>query len=353
MKNNFYKLLSIILITLMLFSDVMVVFAENRDNIGIIIKKHLVTVQGATNDDFADITIQVIRNDDGKRVYIDQLKTNESGQFSVTINLEKGSYKLIVGFTHGKVQRDFSVSYEDNEGGGSGGGSGGNGGNNGGSGGGSRGGSYSRGKVDDVAKLIEKTEPHKKAFSDIEKFYWAKEAIEAVAAKGILLETADETFSPEANITRGDFIGALIRALGLTAEAHGSFIDVSVTDPYYEDIKIARALGIAKGVGDDRLDPYSFITRQDMMVLIERALRISGKLEDKMADLTYLDQFEDKDQISGYAREAVALMVELGFIQGDGKNVNPKGYVTRAEAAVVLYRICTLLNGLSETIKNN
>ena len=32
-------------------------------------------------------------------------------------------------------------------------------------------------------------------------------------------------------------------------------------------------------------------------------------------------------------------MVELGFIKGDGININPKGNTTRAEAAVVLYRI--------------
>jgi len=429
MKNYFYKLLSIMLITLMLVSNITVVSAESTNNINIIVEENIVTIQGTINEGFEDITLQIIRRDDGKRVYIDQLKTNESGQFSVevaleegrysfiavssgkriekdftvsykigdanivvdknkvtisgtsakageditlqvirvrdgkkvyidqlkadesgyfsvSINLEKGEYRLVVVFADGRVEKEFSVNYEDNGGGNNGGGNNGGGsGGKGGSGGSSGGGSSSGGKASDTAaKPEDKQEPPKKTFSDTDNFPWAKEAIEEVATKEILIETSKETFSTEVNTTRGDFTGALMRALRLTAEADGNFIDVSVTDPYYENIKVARALGIAKGVGDNRFEPNSFITRQDMMVLIERALRISGKLGDKKADLTYLDQFADKDQISDYAREAVALMVEMGFIKGDGKNINPKGNTTRAEAAVVLYRIYTEYN---------
>lgn len=416
------------LIALMLVSNITVVSAESTDNIDIIVEKNIVTIRGKTNKAFDDITLQIIRKDDGKRVYIDQLKTDDSGQFSVeaaleegrygliavssgkkiekdftvsykigdaniivdknkvtisgtsakagenitlqvirvrdekkvyldqlktgesgyfsvSITLEKGEYRLVVVFADGRVEKEFSVSYEGNGGGNNGGGNSGgaSGGKNGNGGGGS--GSLSGGKASDTAaKPEEKQEPAKKTFSDIDNFPWAKEAIEAVATEEILIETSKENFSPGDNITRGDFTGALIRALGLTAEFNESFIDVSVTDPYFEDIKVAKALGIAKGVGENRFEPDSFITRQDMMVLIERALRISGKLGDKKADLTYLDQFEDKDQISDYAREAVALMVEMGLIKGDGKNINPKGNTTRAEAAVVLYRIFTEFN---------
>ena len=59
----------------------------------------------------------------------------------------------------------------------------------------------------------------------------------------------------------------------------------------------------------------------------------------KNAKLECLESFGDKDQISSYAIESVALMVEEGYIKGDGKNVNPKGNTTRAEAAVILYRL--------------
>ncbi|NLM43432.1 MAG: S-layer homology domain-containing protein [Clostridiales bacterium] len=426
MKNNFNKLLFIILISLLLLASTMVVSAESTDNLDIIVEKNIVIIQGTTAIGFDDVTLQIIRQDDGKRVYIDQVKTDESGQFtvetaldegrysliavssgnriekdftvsykvgdanilidknkvtisgrtenagedvtiqvirvkdgkkvyidqlkadesgnfSVLINLEKGKYKLIVVFANGRVEKEFGVTFEDS------GGSGGSGGKGGGSGGGSSGsvggGSPSSGSSsgekpnDTIVKPEENQEPPMKTFSDIDNFPWAKEAIEEVATKGILQEATEDTFAPEINTTRGEFVGALIRALGLTAQSDDNFIDVSADYPYYEDIKTAKALGIAKGVGDNRLEPNAFITRQDMMVLIEGALRISGKLGDKKADLTYLDQFGDKDQISDYAREAVALMVELGFIKGDGININPKGNTTRAEAAVVLYRI--------------
>lgn len=341
-KNSFSKLLFTMFITLMLFSGIVVVSAEPQDNIDVFIQKNMLTIQGTTVKGYDDVTIQIIRKDDGKRVYIDQVKTDESGQFVIETVLDKGRYSLIAVSSGNRFEKGFEVVSEGNSGGNNGGSSGGSGGSGGNSGSGSRGssGGSSGGKTSDKeVKHDEQKEQPRKTFSDIDNFPWAKEAIEEVTTKGIMLEVNESIFAPEINITRGEFIGALIRALGLTDQTEENFIDISITHPYYEEIKAAKALGIAKGVGNNRLDPDAFITRQDMMVLIERALRITGKLGDKKADLTYLDQFEDKGQISDYAREAVALMVELGFIKGDGKNINPKGFTTRAEAAVVLFRL--------------
>ena len=56
--------------------------------------------------------------------------------------------------------------------------------------------------------------------------------------------------------------------------------------------------------------------------------------------------FNDKDLLSDYAKEAVAKMVKLGILNGknDG-NFAPKDYCTRAEAAKILYGI---LEGVSK-----
>jgi hypothetical protein len=52
-----------------------------------------------------------------------------------------------------------------------------------------------------------------------------------------------------------------------------------------------------------------------------------------------LDGFSDADTISGYAREAIELLVSEGIITGANGRINPKGKATRAEIAVILQRV--------------
>ena len=52
--------------------------------------------------------------------------------------------------------------------------------------------------------------------------------------------------------------------------------------------------------------------------------------------------FGDKSSIADYAKRAVALMAQAGYLSGDENgNFAPQKSLTRAEAAVVLYRIMT------------
>ena len=53
-----------------------------------------------------------------------------------------------------------------------------------------------------------------------------------------------------------------------------------------------------------------------------------------------LSDFSDKALIADYARDAVATMVGMGFVQGNADGtINPLGNTTRAEAAVIMHRI--------------
>ncbi|HHV99934.1 MAG TPA: hypothetical protein GXX36_10270, partial [Clostridiaceae bacterium] len=178
----------------------------------------------------------------------------------------------------------------------------------------------------------------KKTFKDIEHVSWAKKQIEVLASKGIIKGINDKEFAPDANITRGDFILLLVRTLGLNVEFEDNFDDVNVGDYYYEAIGIARKLGIAKGQGNNLFNPKDTISRQDMMVLTERALVILNKIN-KTSVIKEIDRFIDKEQIAEYARESIEALVKEGLIKGDGSRINPLAKTTRAEAAVFLYRI--------------
>jgi hypothetical protein len=177
-----------------------------------------------------------------------------------------------------------------------------------------------------------------KVFYDLGGVEWAKKPIEVLASKGILRGTAENEYSPHESITRADFLYFLIRTLGIDAAVDGNFDDVSSDAYYYKEIGIAKQLGITSGIGNNKFGVSLSITRQDMMVLTEKALRLSNKLNQAGA-ATDLDTFVDKDQIAPYAINSAAAMVKEGLITGYDGKINPRGNTTRAEAAVLLYRI--------------
>lgn len=175
-----------------------------------------------------------------------------------------------------------------------------------------------------------------KTFNDTGKS-WAKREIEVMASKGVIAGTSSTTFTPNANITRGDFIKLLVKTLGLNVKADNSFNDVKPTDYYSREIAIAKQLGITTGAGNGMFKPKSEITRQEMMTMTARALVIAKKI--KLDSNQNLAAFEDGGEVEAYAKQSVATMVKEQIITGSGNLINPKKNATRAEVAAIMYRV--------------
>lgn len=174
-----------------------------------------------------------------------------------------------------------------------------------------------------------------KSFDDIGRYVWAQDAIEALAARDVIKGTSDATYSPAANIKRADFLLLLVRALELQNEGGSAFDDVAATDYYYDAVRIAKGLGIAKGVGNGRFNPNAPITRQEMMMLTARALGAAGR---PLESAGSLDGFSDASAVADYAKDSVTALVSSGIVNGIGGELQPGGLLTRAQAAVILYR---------------
>jgi hypothetical protein len=170
-------------------------------------------------------------------------------------------------------------------------------------------------------------------FIDLIDCDWAKDAIFELASKNIILGTSENTFSPHENIKRADYAILLVRAMGYTETGPG-FDDVPEGAYYAEELAIARASGLVNGVGGNNYYPTAPISREDMMVIMARALGIMSE-----ADESVLDDFVDASDISDYAKDAVSALVKANLISGSFGKINPKGYATRAEVAVLLYRV--------------
>ncbi len=281
-----------------------------------------VVIAGST--DLAEVTVKVIRPS-GSVMYINVLKVTEgkfSDGFTLPGDAETGEYTVVVGQGDivGKV--NFKVKDSGEEPGGPGGGGG-----------------SSKPKEEP-----EEPTPVKKTFEDIDDYPWAKEAIETLATLGIIQGTSETTFDPGSNITRADFITLLVRMLKMfdmvpDDGSDSNFDDVQEGMYYYEPIGIAKKLGIVQGIGANKFNPSGQITREDLMVMVARALKIANKIT-TTGSYADISRFNDASEVADYAVESIAILVKEGIIVGNPNNtINPKGNATRAETAVILYRV--------------
>lgn len=178
-------------------------------------------------------------------------------------------------------------------------------------------------------------------FTDLKGYEWAKSAIETLENQGIIKGTSTTTFSPDKNITRADFAVILVRWLDLKSDSIELFEDVYIGAYYAKAVGIAKSLGIINGTGKGRFSPGSYITKQDMILMVYRALKYKGY---DLSDKKTLSRFKDEKYISDYARVSIEALESKGIIDWIQNELKPKEYATRAEAAMLIYQAIEKLN---------
>lgn len=197
--------------------------------------------------------------------------------------------------------------------------------------------------TEEVKKEEEKEEIRKNiSFADLNGYEWAKDSIAALAEKGIINGVSETEFAPSAMITRADFMCLLIRMSGIKTEFADNFDDVLPDKYYYGELGTAKASGIATGDGNNKFLPENNITRQDMFTLVYRFLKMSDIAYEE-ADTKILEQYADCGDIAEYAHEASAVLIQNGFVTGSNGKICPEQNATRAETAVLIYRLYNYL----------
>lgn len=181
---------------------------------------------------------------------------------------------------------------------------------------------------------------YNKTFTDI-KGHWAEKDIEDMASWHIIKGVNEDNYLPEGNITRAEFTVLLVRSLGLdTTEYDGMFNDVSKDNWYANPVQAAVVHGLIKGF-EGKFRPEDGISREEMAVLMIRAYESAGG---KVKEGEISPVFSDESEISTWAQDAVMKASSLGIVKGTGGgNFAPGENTTRAQAAVVLSRIASVL----------
>lgn len=179
------------------------------------------------------------------------------------------------------------------------------------------------------------------------KGHWAESYIEEAVGLGFINGYGDGNYGPDDQMTRAQFATILWREAGQPEPAgKATFTDLNPKQTYYHKaVAWAEENGVMNGVGENRFNPDSNVTREQMAATLFRMNGgVSGMEMMFGAVGGFYDQwFQDSASISAWARSAVWWTyyhdILCGTDQVDvGKTIAPKEDATRAQIAVMIVR---------------
>ncbi len=175
--------------------------------------------------------------------------------------------------------------------------------------------------------------------------HWAAESILALYDMGVIEDSDCEangkalTYSPSAELTRGEFAKILIRREGIDiSEYEKSGIQCEADTPAdklpYIRAAVAEGLMSGRGTLDDGtviFDAGATITREEVCKVLGGL--ITGEFA---ADMTV---FSDSPSISPWALDGIAKCIGAGVVKGfTDSTIRPQAKISRAEIAAMLMR---------------
>lgn len=165
---------------------------------------------------------------------------------------------------------------------------------------------------------------------------WAREELVDAVSNGLVLDSA--LFKDcKKNITRQEFSTLAVNLYtSIKKEDPAPAPYETFSDTGDLSVRIAYNLGIIKGVGNGKFAPDSFITREQMGVIMLNAVNALGvkyKSGDGVLAIT------DKANVSAWAVDGVDFVYENSFMKGDGIKFNPSETTPVEQAVAIVNRV--------------
>ena len=168
--------------------------------------------------------------------------------------------------------------------------------------------------------------------------HWAYDALTFCLDHGFLSREADGRVRPNKPITRGEFVTSLAKFCGVDESyryyAETGYRDIASGSELAPYVKWARDAGLMDG-SNGAFHPDDYLTREQMATVVARYLTALGRAPGGAAQTAYKDQ----SRISAWALDGVALCTREGILQGSNGAFLPKGKLTCAQTAAIVYRL--------------
>jgi len=176
-------------------------------------------------------------------------------------------------------------------------------------------------------------------FSDVAEDDWYYDAVAYVAENGIMSGTDGSRFSPNGTLTRA-MLSQILYAMEDKPAVSGAatFSDVAAGAWYADAVNWTAAQGIVAGMGENSFAPDAPVTREQLSLILYGYARYKGY--DTSASVS-LSGYADRDSVAVWAADSMGWAVSEGLISGrPGGYLDPAGTATRAEVAQILMNFC-------------
>lgn len=183
-------------------------------------------------------------------------------------------------------------------------------------------------------------EPETISFKDVKESDWFYEAVSYAVENGLMSGMSEDIFAPNTPLTREMLAVVLYNVEGQPEGTEANtFTDVKVDMWYTDAILWANENGIVAGYDNGAYGVGDLITREQFATILYRYAQFKGY--DTTQGGMAVREFSDYENISDYARPAMAWAVNAGIMGGmDDGTLMPQGKATRAEAATMLMNFC-------------
>ena len=183
-----------------------------------------------------------------------------------------------------------------------------------------------------------KSRSYSSNFTDVPRYEWYYEAVSYVASEGLMNGVSSTQFNPNGTASRAQIVTILWRLAGEPSALTGAFTDVPAGQYYSTAVAWASRQGIVTGVGNNRFEPNSNITREQLAVILYRYAQDAGYTTSASANIT---GYYDYARVNSYARTAMSWADGAGLITGTSTTtLSPQDTATRAQVATILMRFC-------------
>lgn len=167
-------------------------------------------------------------------------------------------------------------------------------------------------------------------FYDVDKSYWAYDAIYNAKNRGWIEGRSKNTFDPEGYLTRAEFAAMICRVLGFSTEATGHFYNDTKEHWANGAITTLTRAELINGYGNGLFLPNKTITREEVVKVLYYLSSESGNFE----GIDFRDVSTDR-----WSYEYIEKLSGLGLINGyENGEFRPENPIKRSEIVTILER---------------
>jgi len=172
---------------------------------------------------------------------------------------------------------------------------------------------------------------------------WALEELKKAVEYGLYTERVMSSYTQ--NITREEFCELVVKlheklkGAETTPAPINTFLDTANVN-----ILKAYGAGIVNGTGKGTFSPYNPITRQDICVMLYRA--ITSAVANVNTGIDGAAVFEDENLIGSWAIREVKFAVKNNIMKGSGSRIMPRDNTSREQALLLIKRTYEMFSGI-------